>query len=456
MNQNRKNTKTAILQTRMLLAALPGGIIPKTALMRIDVSDCTDTDDPETEKALRWSTISRASRKGLIVKRSADTLIHGRKRATIYYEITLKGLEYLNLNASSEYPWLTTITELYRSQYPMNIYGESKTKTHFYRSLMIKDAELMFREFASAEALTRYISNCVVPVVHQQKNESDSEGKRESLLLQEIIQRTAKQQHKPLNETIVNETAVDGIFIDSRTITAYTKATGGKVTFASTAIGVYLSHNTSFVCFHATHYGTTWSKEAAKAEILRDGKFAESIGYSNLSHGIGNALMIVDSHRQFAELFQNKWKRKRHYIGKTPSIGEPFPSLYIIQNNRDGVAQLGRLLTHGTGLSRTILAAVYYRHRGYLKWMEDIASLLPCSYQGTLLFIGSAMDAVAISKLYRMYDEGQRNFGIYCESCQKQWYKELMPELPILTSEDIPYSDNEEDRQKGTELIDGL
>lgn len=455
MNQNRNNTKTTILQTRMLLAALPGGIIPKEALMRVDVSDCTDTDDPETEKALRWSAISRASRKGLIVKRSADTLIHGRKRATIYYEITLKGLEYLNLNASNEYPWLTTITELYRSQYPLSFYGESKTKTHFYRSLMIKDAELMFREFAGKEALTRYISNSVLPEAQRQKAANDSEGKREPLLLQEAIQK-AVQQSEPLNETIVNETAVDGIFIDSRTITAYTKATGGKITFASTAIGVYLSHNTSFICFHATHYGTTWSKEAAKAEILRDGKFAESIGYSNLSHGIGNALMIVNNPSQFAELFLNRWKRKRHYIGKTPSIGEPFPALYIIQNNRDGVAQLGRLLTHGTGLSRTMLAAVYYRHRGYLKWMEDIASLLPCSYQGTLLFIGSAMDAVAVSKLYRMYDEGQRNFGIYCEPCQKRWYEELMPELPILTSEDIPCSDNEEDRQKGTELIDGL
>ena len=86
--------------------------------------------------------------------------------------------------------------------------------------------------------------------------------------------------------------------------------------------------------------------------------------------------------------------------------------------------------------------------------MEDIAALLPCSYKGTLLFIGSALDAVAISKIYRMYDQGQRNFGIYCEPCQKRWYEEVMPELPIFSSEDIPVSDDTEDCQKAIDIME--
>lgn len=451
MNLIQNNSKTNILQRRILLATLPGGIIPKSALMRIDVSDCVTTTDPETEKALRWSAICWTTKKGLLIKQSADTCVHNRKKRSIYYEITPKGIEYLNYTEGNKYPWLAYTTELYRSGYQLLLYGESKTKMQFYRSLMTKDAELMFREYAAKGKLAYYLCNSAM-----QSDEPSQKDEREPLLLQEIIKKAAQQYYEPLNETIVNESAVDGIFIDSRTIASHTKATGGKITFASTAIGVYLSHNTSFICFHATHYGTTWSKEATKAEILRDGKFAESIGYRNLSFGIGNALMIVDNPSQFAELFLNKWKRKRHYIGGTPSIGEPFPSLYIIQNNRSGVAQLRRLLTYGAGMFRTILATVYYRHRGYLNWMEDIAALLPCSYQGTLLFIGSAMDAVAISKAYRLYDQGQRNFGIYCEPCQKRWYEELMPELSILTSQDIPFSDDEEDRQKEIELMNGI
>lgn len=450
MNLIQNNSKSNILQRRILLATLPGGIIPKSALMRIDVSDCATTNDTEAEKALRWSAIGWTTKKGLLIKQSADTYVHNRKKRSIYYEITPKGIEYLNYTEGNKYQWLAYATELYRSGYKLLLYSESKTKMQFYRSLMTKDAELMFREYADEAKQAYYLSNTTM-----QSAELQETDEREPILLQEVIQKAAQQYSEPLNETIVNESAVDGIFIDSRTIAAHTKATGGKITFASTAIGVYLSHNTSFICFHATHYGTTWSKEAAKAEILRDGKFAESIGYSNLSHGIGNALMIVDTPSQFAELFLNKWKRKRHYIGGTPSIGEPFPSLYIIQNNRDGVAQLGRLLTYGAGMYRTILAAVYYRHRGYLKWMEDIAALLPCSYMGTLLFIGSAMDAVAIAKIYRMYDQGQRNFGIYCEPCQKRWYEELMPELPIHTSEDIPLSDDTEDCQKAIDIMEG-
>lgn len=489
--KNIKKCKTTDLEVKLLLMSLPTGIIPKRAVMRLDVSHYLTTHTAEEEERLRWSVVRAAKRNKLLVKKTLAATAQRRDHPSVVYMITYAGIDFLVSTVGDQHPWLKTMAEKFKNRNASLYRTPNKDTVQFYRALSIKDFELMVRDLhkelaegyitGSANVAIREAVNVALAAYYDEAAESeadvngseaeeedddddfdddfdedeediedyveedgDIENPKKLSPLQSSCYLSYLAHHpgESLIETVLPDLPCDGLFINSRILNADRFGTEKgelKKHFHSNAIGVYLNQNHSFLVFHTTRYGTSWDKTAISNDVRRYEIISTLLGYRS---ALLSGLILADSPAHFAELFENKWRRKRYYYKRKPAFAIPFRNVYVLPASKEGIEQLDWLEYYGDGMDREMVDVICHeRHYGYVTVSGDETYQL--MYDGQPMFNGVTFNATLICTIYNKYKEAKKkgkdcSFVIYCESWQKKWYEKLFPDVAIYTERDIP------------------
>lgn len=172
--------------------------------------------------------------------------------------------------------------------------------------------------------------------------------------------------------------------------------------------------------------GMDWRERIVRKELATQMSFAKLYSeFGPIHHDEQNGVLLVQNEKMLEDLYFDKKSRR----GENEVLGRSFNHYYVVPYDKDGMADLRRIMMRDLELERKKLIVRAVQSGVYTHNSVVSSKLFPLqSADGILIADGTLMDLVQINAIESLAIHlSELKYGVLCRPHQLMYYQRIMP-----------------------------